>query len=712
MKKKAIEKIPYLTLPKTVRKKEVEYIGVTAIKNIGHERHLFLEVYENRKNRIKTPAVRIVVTKKDFGNYFPESGEWTRQKIQIGSFYGYGALLWNPERERSREKGKHNILYAEEDLKRIRMVCRERIYDESEWWRFIERQQDSITQQESIDRAARKHRIRQQALKERMDRTEPLPESSILDRADRIYMRKKHFLYYKKRGCHVRIACSACGGVTDARWKNGISYESQFERWVEEPKEGRLGTCLLCRAEGEYKCQGKTKGEYSESINLFLGQKYKESGLVMRYIKVTKRWKLDLACSADGLEMLGAGEELDGVEIARAYFEPGKESQTDYHKHNPYTGTDYWDDCNLGGIRNICIGGGWILPETWDNMQDTMFRYCALREYARRNHNINAIRYLDCYQHTPQLEMLVKMELDGVVKSLLEYRYGIVRNIDANRLDAFLGIRRERIHQMIEKKGDVDFLHTCQMEKNIKANWTDEQIEQIRESGLSCRQIETATRFMSIQQMLNRIRKYAGCEYGTECRSTTEYLRATARTYMDYLDMRLELGYDMTNTVYQQPRNLQNAHDRMVEERSQKKADERLREVREKFPEIRKQYRGLRRRYFFEDENYIIRPARSAEEIVAEGRILHHCVGGDTYLGRHNRGESYILMLRFRKDPETPYITIEIDPGNNRIMQWYGAHDKKPDEKNIQAWLNRYITRLKCGALAAVPAEQLLMAAT
>lgn len=29
-----------------------------------------------------------------------------------------------------------------------------------------------------------------------------------------------------------------------------------------------------------------------------------------------------------------------------------------------------------------------------------------------------------------------------------------------------------------------------------------------------------------------------------------------------------------------------------------------------------------------------------------EGRTLHHCVGGDTYLGRHDRGESYILMLR------------------------------------------------------------------
>ena len=42
MKKKAIEKIPYFGLKKISRKKEVKYIGVTAVKNIDHEKHLFL----------------------------------------------------------------------------------------------------------------------------------------------------------------------------------------------------------------------------------------------------------------------------------------------------------------------------------------------------------------------------------------------------------------------------------------------------------------------------------------------------------------------------------------------------------------------------------------------------------------------------------------------------------------------------------------------
>lgn len=101
---------------------------------------------------------------------------------------------------------------------------------------------------------------RQEALADRMAHTKELPEKEILDRADRLYFHNQHYLYYKKHGCWAHIACSKCGGVTDARWKSGISYESQFQRWTEEPREGHYGTCPMCGARGEYKCQGKVKG--------------------------------------------------------------------------------------------------------------------------------------------------------------------------------------------------------------------------------------------------------------------------------------------------------------------------------------------------------------------------------------------------------------------------------------------------------------------
>ena len=60
MKKRTIEKIPYLGLKKTSRKKAVKYIGATAVKIVGCEKHLFVEIYRNKKESRETPLVRIV----------------------------------------------------------------------------------------------------------------------------------------------------------------------------------------------------------------------------------------------------------------------------------------------------------------------------------------------------------------------------------------------------------------------------------------------------------------------------------------------------------------------------------------------------------------------------------------------------------------------------------------------------------------------------
>ena len=186
--------------------------------------------------------------------------------------------------------------------------------------------------------------------------------------------------------------------------------------------------------------------------------------------------------------------------------------------------------------------------------------------------------------------------------------------------------------------------------------------------------------------------------------------QATARTYLDYLRMREQLGYDMTNTVYLYPRDLRAAHDAMVAEGNKKEADKRKTEAEANYPEIRKQYRKLRNRYFYEADGLQIRPARSASEIIDEGRLMHHCVGGNSYLGKHNRGESYILLLRHSDAPDTPYATIEIKDSEFgfRILQWYQAHDKKPDKEILDPWLDKYLDWLNGEAVqeSQQPAEQ------
>ena len=684
MKKKAIEKIPYIGLKKTSRKKDVKYVGVAETKIIGGAEHLLIEVYKNEKNEKDIPEVRIALNKNDFGTYFPKTGEWNRKKIMPNG--GYCRTIWEKTGEGNdwREQEKINILQNEEDLGKIRDFCKKKIYSEKHWWEYIHKYQDDITVRERRKTADRKYQRRAEALQDRINHTKELPEQRILDWANKTCFGKLHYLYYKKHGSWVQIACSKCGGVTDARWKSGISYESQFQRIVKEPKEGKYGKCPMCGTLGEYKCQGKVKGTYRKQAYYFLGQRYKENGIVLRYIEVQKRWELELTAGEKGTEMQGACEELSGIEIARAYLKPGEKVQIDYQKHSWYEGKDYWDDCNLAGLSNIAIGEGKILPETYREMQDTAFRYSGLEEYADKGGKVNPIDYLERYQQIPQLEILSKMGLTEIVRRITRGECGVIEDQNAKRLDDFLGIQRERTDQLIRTGGNGKLLDAMKTEKRLDQHWTEKQVEQMAETGLRTDSAGIALRYMTVQKMLNRIAKYAGCEYGTKCSTAINEIRRTAITYTDYLRMREERGYDLHNSVYQQPRELQTAHDQMVAEINQEKVEKRLKEVKEKYPEIREQYRKLRKEFFYEDDTYLIRPARSAEEIVT----------------KHNEGTSYILMLRFQEEPETPYITVEISAAGKNILQWYGAYDKKPDENHMREWLKEYLRKLKDGTLA------------
>lgn len=700
MRKKEIEKIPYLGLKKINRKKDVKYIGVTAVKIVGNKKHLFLEVYKNKKESKMVPVVRIILTKKEFWNYFPETEQWTRQKVEKDG--GYGNWIWGEKADTWEQMEKENVLQSTEDLEKIKKFCKIKIpvYYEARWWQYIYKHEDDLATAARIDREHRKFVCRQEALKDRMAHTAKLPEKRILEYADRIYFQKEHHLYYKKYGSWTKIACSKCGGVTDARWRDGISYESQFQKHTEEPREGKSGKCPMCGAVGTYKCQGKIKGEYSKKIHLFLGQRYKEDGAVLRYVEIEKAWTLGFIEGNDGPEMYNAAEELSGVEVARAYFEPGKKVQIDYHKHDLYRNEDVWDDCNLYGLANIDIKAAPIMSETYEELKNTIFRYSGLKEYADKEGKVNPIDYLERYQQIPQLEILSKIGLTEIVRRITRGECEVIEDQNAKRLDDFLGIQRERTDQLIRTGGNGKLLDAMKTEKRLDQHWTEKQVEQMAETGLRTDSAGIALRYMTVQKMLNRIAKYAGCEYGTKCSTAINEIRRTAITYTDYLRMREERGYDLHNSVYQQPRELQTAHDQMVAEINQEKVEKRLKEVKEKYPEIREQYRKLRKEFFYEDDTYLIRPARSAEEIVTEGRILHHCVGGNNYLTKHNEGTSYILMLRFQEEPETPYITVEISAAGKNILQWYGTYDKKPDENHMREWLKEYLRKLKDGTLA------------
>lgn len=667
MKKKTIEKIPFLTAEK-IPQKQYKYIAVAAVKKVSSEDHLFVEIYANNKKTLKIPVYRLVYTKNDWGNFLTETGIWSSCSVADE----YGTTIWNDEW--GYEK-KSDTYISDEHVRVISKYVGGK-GTEKYWWRYLERMEEEIKAKRWEKRAESRGR----RLEERCSNVPELPED-FEEWYKTSLFGKINYIYYKRKGRYAQFWCSKCGRSYSYPVERKDSFEGQFERIIETPYRNLPATCELCGAKGQYKTAGTMKDVYEVTKKCYVGQAYKETGAIIRYFHIKK------------ILEVGKAERFIVIELARNFYD-GNKVITDYHLHDLYIGRDRWCDHNVGYMGgNIIQKPGTIHEGMFELLKGTALQYSGIKEFAKYYDEVPVAGYMTTYNQKPYIEMLSKMGMYHIVRNLIESPWDVKLQENATTPNELLRINKSKMNELKRRHGDMDYLKIFQMEKEMGMNWTMEQCERLMDIVPKIEDAKTALRYMTVQQLLNRVEKYAGIPEGASCKMTFGQLRYTAGIYLDYLKMRCQRGYDLNNTIFQFPRNLEEAHENMVKEINEHELDARMEEVKQKYPEIRRSYRKQREKYYYEDERMVIRPARSAEEIVVEGMVLHHCVGGDGYLRKHNDGESIILMLRFKEKEKLPYITIEIT--GTRIVQWYGAYNKKPDEANIEKWLKQYINQLK-----------------
>ena len=140
--------------------------------------------------------------------------------------------------------------------------------------------------------------------------------------------------------------------------------------------------------------------------------------------------------------------------------------------------------------------------------------------------------------------------------------------------------------------------------------------------------------------------------------------------YRDYIDNCRKLGYDLTSNIIVFPPHFGQAHDRaasaVIAFMSQNKQD--------KLDEL-----YARREILCKDfGKYKIIQPKSVEDIIREGRIQEHCVGG--YAERHCDGKLTILFLRKKSDIDKPFYTMEIS-NELKIVQCRGYRNDCDREK-------------------------------
>lgn len=85
-------------------------------------------------------------------------------------------------------------------------------------------------------------------------------------------------------------------------------------------------------------------------------------------------------------------------------------------------------------------------------------------------------------------------------------------------------------------------------------------------------------------------------------------------------------------------------------------------------------YTKLAPKVSFEYGDYTIVLPEKPNDLIIEGERMHHCVG--SYVDKVVKKQCYIVFVRRKNDPETPYITAQIKP-DGKLSQYYLAYDKK-----------------------------------
>ncbi len=146
-----------------------------------------------------------------------------------------------------------------------------------------------------------------------------------------------------------------------------------------------------------------------------------------------------------------------------------------------------------------------------------------------------------------------------------------------------------------------------------------------------------------------------------------------ATLWFDYIDYLRMFGKDLYNSKYVCPIDLHKEHDRYMQKKAKADAQkeiEKLREKEESFREAKAKFFGL----VFSDGHIQIRVLESIEEIILEGKLMHHCVGG-----YYSKTDSLILTACIDgKKMET----IEVSLSKLQVIQSRGVCNKNTEYHN------------------------------
>ncbi len=592
---------------------------------------------QNKKHRREDYITWIDVKNEDWITYDCDDGKWKSAMIKNLIWEGVEKIFmmpgWLPE-EFSQEPCPENIP--------------ERIND----WQV--RIRDRKLQQRQKKKDQNTARL--------MGQAGDLP-AGYLDWQEKTIMKESRYLIYHRSGRkESETYCTHCGNFRMIR--------------TQELKNDKTGTCQNCGSRVIMKSSGRIShlrdGSWTEYIQAI------DEGLMIRFIHMIKDYR-------------EYGDPKRYVfEPCRVVIERGKnavwyevrDDQTKYASSERYKRNQI-EGCVIPINFPVLSFDGVYKKNMWRELKKA-FPYHMFREYIKRNKEKfrrNGIYdYFDAYSRFPLMESLEKTGKTYLVDYLAGGSRTRFAKFDAKAetVSGMLGITKEQYRDYRDLT-EEDIMRLRFLNKK-KIHLTKEQY----------RSWEACTTSYSWDDTTEEVLRH------TTMRRFLKYAKNNSRLelgswYKDYLRMAEKAGYDLTDEFVLFPKNIREAHDAVMDLLQQEKREKELKDSEAKYTGIQKIEKKIRKAFSFQDGGYLIRPAKTNREIVSEGQTLHICVGTGGYAAKMEKGSSYILFLRRKEEPDTPFYTVEITP-NYDIIQRHGKYNKQGEEvKEVDAFLKKFV---------------------
>ena len=487
----------------------------------------------------------------------------------------------------------------------------------------------------------------------------------------------EEYIYYRKTKKYISCFCSKCGG--EFTLDRSGSYEAETMNCMEPEKviHNESGKCPKCGQKIVFKSKGRRKRPLTVGAVFMYAEKHGEE-ILFRVLEAMKHY---------------SNEEksyFSIVEHQRISIAEGRKS----HKWVYNSWDKVWAETDSDRTGNLYDGE--VHPSCWRVAKTTFLKKYDVQSLY---HNME-YRYTCCYgyyenfaksrkflniaiqlAHHPELEYVIKSGYGKIAEQVI---YGHTKLRRGKKPWEIFGVRADRMKDL---KKDQDNLELYRVEVQNGRRFSPEEVAYL--GGVDqCYwpEIKSLLRYASLTKQAH----YAAKQTATDnFYSVTSFILE----WRDYLRMKEQAGYEM-DSIAVFPKDLQEANDRIVTELNAQQEKKREKEVNKKYKGIPKRYKQDEQKYLWEHEGLTIRMARNAGELVRESADLHHCVGvSDTYMRKMDRGETYILFLRRRK--QEAFVTVEMETKDFSIRQWYGAHDSKPEREFIDAWLKDYQKHLR-----------------